>query len=181
VQVFGINDGESLSTTISFANNFGLTYPVLHDPTGSVYSSYSMSGLSPYPRDIIIDQNGIIQYMHTEYDPQYMLQTVNDLLGINDIENKKHEILPEKFNLQIYPNPFNPVTNVIFTVLESKPVNLEVFNVLGQKIYSNSYNNYHVGSKEKIQLNMINSPSGVYYLKLSNGKQFSTEKLILLR
>jgi len=181
VQVFGINNGESFSTAVNFANNFGLTYPVLHDPNGAAYNAYPMSGISPYPRDVIIDQEGIIQYMHSEYDPQYMLQVVNNLLGLNDIKIDSPPSLPQKFDLQVYPNPFNPVTNISFTVIEPLPVLLEIFNVLGQKSYTKSHNNFHVGSEEKIQLNMTNYPSGVYYLKLSNGKHYSTKKIVLLR
>ena len=181
VQVFGINDGEAFSTAVNFANNFGLTYPVLHDPNGTVYSAYSMSGISPYPRDVIIDQNGIIQYMHPEYDPQYMLQVVNNLLGLNDVEIEPSLSLPQKFDLNVYPNPFNPVTNVKFTVLESKPISLKIFNVLGQEVFSKSYDFFITGSQETVQLNMNGYSSGVYYLQISNGKYLSTKKIVLLR
>jgi len=181
VQVFGINDGESFATTVNFANNFGLTYPVLHDPNGIVYNSYNMSGLSPYPRDVIIDQNGIIQYMHSEYDPQYMLQVVNNLLNVNEVENQTEVNVPNDFNLEVYPNPFNPTTNIIFNVIDSKLVELKIFNVLGQKVISQNFNNYLSRAKESIQLNMSEYSSGVYYLQISNGKYFSTKKLVLLR
>jgi len=181
VQVFGINDGESFATTVNFANNFGLTYPVLHDPNGIVYNSYNMSGLSPYPRDVIIDQNGIIQYMHSEYDPQYMLQVVNILLNVNVVENQSEINVPNNFDLEVYPNPFNPTTNIIFNVIDSKLVELKIFNVLGQKVISQNFNNYLSRAKESIQLNMSEYSSGVYYLQISNGKYFSTKKLVLLR
>jgi len=181
VQVFGISDGESFATAVNFASNFGLTYPVLHDPNGIVYNSYNMSGLSPYPRDVIIDQNGIIQYMHSEYDPQYMLQVVNNLLNVNEVENRTEVNLPNDFNLEVYPNPFNPTTNIIFNIIDSKQVELKIFNVVGQRVISQIYNKYHAGAKESIQLNMSDFSSGVYYLQISNGKHFSTKKLVLLR
>lgn len=181
MQVFGINDHETFSTALNFANNFGLTFPVLHDVDGTVYGLYSMSGISPYPRDVIIDQNGIIQYMSSEYDPQYMLQTVNDLLGISSVEEEKPSLVPEKFNLKVYPNPFNPVTNITFTVLESQPVHLQIVNTLGQVVHSKTFNDFSAGSNNSVQLNMSNYPSGLYFLNLTNGSKKASQKLILLQ
>ncbi|MFH1335176.1 MAG: T9SS type A sorting domain-containing protein, partial [Candidatus Zixiibacteriota bacterium] len=48
--------------------------------------------------------------------------------GINDTK-------PTTFSLsQNYPNPFNPVTNFQFTVPKSSHVNIEIFNIVGQKV-----------------------------------------------
>ena len=40
---------------------------------------------SPYPRDFVIDQEGIIAYANNEIDTAWMLAVINDLLMINDI------------------------------------------------------------------------------------------------
>lgn len=43
--------------------------------------------------------------------------------------------LPTAFALeQNYPNPFNPSTSFNFTIAQSSTVNLEVYNILGQKV-----------------------------------------------
>ena len=154
---------------------------MLFDPNGTVYSSYVMSGISPYPRDVIIDQNGIIAYMHSEYDPQYMLKTVNNLLGLNNIEDRFSELTPQNFDMKVFPNPFNPTTNLSFTVIESQPVYIEIFNILGQQVYSEIHNNLQAGSKRTFILNMLNYSSGLYFLKLTNGKHAESKKLVLLR
>jgi hypothetical protein len=36
---------------------------------------------SPYPRDFIIDQEGIIQYANNEIDFEWMLYVIDELLG----------------------------------------------------------------------------------------------------
>lgn len=60
--------------------NNGLTFPLLRD-TQSVYNQYYIpGGQSPYPRDIIIDREGIIQYTNNEYDGATMLLIVQQLL-----------------------------------------------------------------------------------------------------
>ena len=40
---------------------------------------------SPYPRDFIIDQNGIIQYANNEIDTAWMLSIIEDLLYSDDL------------------------------------------------------------------------------------------------
>lgn len=119
--------------------------------------------------------------MSPEYDPQYMLQTVNGLLGINTVEENKDILIPDNFNLSVYPNPFNPVTNILFTVLQNQPVYLQVVNLLGQVVYEESYHELIVGSEIKILLNMTSYPSGLYFLKLANGNSSASQKIILLK
>ena len=66
-----------------FGEENGLTYPLLRD-VSSVYSDYSIpGGQSPYPRDFIIDGNGIIQYANNEYDAATMVLIVQQLLDEN--------------------------------------------------------------------------------------------------
>ncbi len=72
----------------------GITYPILFDPGGSggvsggdTYDLYYLpSDGSPYPRDFIVDQNGIIQYANNEIDTEWMLIVLDDLLGGGEIE-----------------------------------------------------------------------------------------------
>jgi len=72
----------------------GITYPILFDPGGSggvsggdTYDLYYLpSDGSPYPRDFIVDQNGIIQYANNEIDTEWMLIVLDDLLGGSEVE-----------------------------------------------------------------------------------------------
>ena len=56
--ILGVNEEESLSEAKTFANDRQLTFPILLDTDGSVYSSYQVQGL---PTSFFIDENGIIQ------------------------------------------------------------------------------------------------------------------------
>ena len=40
---------------------------------------------SPYPRDFIIDQNGVIQYANNEIDTDWMISIIEDLMLDNNI------------------------------------------------------------------------------------------------
>ena len=49
---------------------------------GDTYDDYYMpNDGSPYPRDFIIDQEGIIQYANNEIDFEWMLYVIDELLG----------------------------------------------------------------------------------------------------
>ena len=56
---------------------------------------------------------------------------------INYISGETISHIPERFELkQNYPNPFNPVTTISFNLPKPASVNLLIFDVLGQVVYS---------------------------------------------
>ena len=74
----------------------GITYPILQDESSSgsgpggfggvIYDDYYIPNQgSPYPRDFIIDQNGIIVYANNEVDTDYMLYIIDELLVEEDV------------------------------------------------------------------------------------------------
>ena len=78
----------------NFVEENGITYPILFDPGGGggvqggeTYDLYYLpNDGSPYPRDFIIDESGIIQYANNEIDTEWMLIILNELLGNQEIE-----------------------------------------------------------------------------------------------
>ena len=68
-----------------------MTFPIIYDPGspggvqgGDTYDLYYLpNDGSPYPRDFIIDQNGIIQYANNEIDTDWMIAIIEDLLSVN--------------------------------------------------------------------------------------------------
>ncbi len=80
-----------------------------------------------------------------------------------------------------YPNPFNPVTNISYSITEPGHVRLDVFNLLGQHVETlvdkhHSANSYtHTWDANDIQ-------SGVYFYRMSvDNKTIDTKKMILLK
>ncbi len=98
VQVVGISS-QSEEIIQQFALDNGISFPMLRDIQG-VYSMYYIpGGQSPYPRDFIVDQNGILQYASTEYDGDAMEFVVRYLVGpiapVLDIGVEGSELLLE--------------------------------------------------------------------------------------
>jgi len=80
-----------------------------------------------------------------------------------------------------YPNPFNPSTEIRFAVKESKPVTLELFDILGRP-----HRLLYEGTPEKnrtvtVRVDAENLPTGMYIVRLI-GEDFSAaQRITLLR
>jgi hypothetical protein len=91
------------------------------------------------------------------------------------------ETKPEVFALlQNYPNPFNPSTSIQYTIAESSPVTLEVFNMLGQKV-AELVNTTQAAGKYSVQFDAAGLSSGVYLYQLRAGNYFETRKMMLIK
>lgn len=87
---------------------------------------------------------------------------------------------PHQFILnQNFPNPFNPLTKIRYSISSPGKINLKVINVLGEQIVEFVQNHFTEGDYE-IELQLSNVSSGVYFLRatyLSIGG-FSTTRTI---
>lgn len=91
-------------------------------------------------------------------------------------------VLPKQVELnQNYPNPFNPTTTISFTLPTTANVNLEVFNMLGQRVSTLAVNRTMAAGQHAIAFDATNLPSGMYLYRLSTGNFTSTKKMMLLK
>ena len=73
----------------NFVEENSITFPILFDPGsnggvqgGDTYDDYYMpNDGSPYPRDFIIDQDGVIQYANNEIDFEWMIYVIEELIN----------------------------------------------------------------------------------------------------
>lgn len=73
--------GENAQTIAAFAEQAGLTYPVLsHHGTQSLIR-FEGTNSFPYPRDVVVDQHGRIVYASRDYDGQHIQAVIDDLLA----------------------------------------------------------------------------------------------------
>jgi len=84
-----------------------------------------------------------------------------------------------------YPNPFNPVTSISFTLVRSGQVELSIFDVRGHKI-STIINDELNAGVHRIQWSGsddagISVASGVYFAKLSANGSVQTRKMLLVK
>jgi hypothetical protein len=81
---------------------------------------------------------------------------------------------------QNYPNPFNPETNFAFRIADGGLVRLVVFDVLGREIATLVNEPLEPGSYS-VRWDAGNSPSGVYYFRLTAGTFSEVKKMIVIR
>ena len=79
-------------------------------------------------------------------------------------ENKS---LPEKFTLHAnYPNPFQNMTHLVFDLPWPAEIEVEVFNLMGQRIMTIPAVNNTAGWEQKVKLNGTLLPSGLYLYRM---------------
>ena len=82
---------------------------------------------------------------------------------------------------KMFPNPFNPSTEINYTVNQNGSMRIAVYNILGQQV-AELYNGYRDAGTYNLQWNAENMASGVYYVNIahSNG-QTENMKAVLLK
>ncbi|MGF1671786.1 MAG: T9SS type A sorting domain-containing protein [Balneolaceae bacterium] len=91
--------------------------------------------------------------------------------------------IPERASLeQNFPNPFNPTTQIQFILSSAQQVNLDVYNVLGQRVATLVNNEARSAGTHTISFDASGFSSGVYFYRLSlqNGEQL-TRKMMLVK
>jgi photosystem II stability/assembly factor-like uncharacterized protein len=169
--VFAINENKIWSGTgqnyILASINGGLTWGTQSSPlysNGSIYMYDTLLGFAWTSSLIVRSTNG-----------------GGPILTVEKISRS----IPTTIDLkQNYPNPFNPTTTIEFEIPKSTVVNIELYDLLGRKVYtiidSKEFNSGIY--KVNIDFNNLNLPGGIYfYLLFADGIRVDTRKLVLLK
>lgn len=103
--------------------------------------------------------------------------------GINSVEDVS--VSPNLFSIsECYPNPFNPSTSLNYSLSEDGYVNVEVFNSIGQKVFT-IFNGFITSGSHSIKWDAENFASGIYFIKLNfipnnSTKNFNSIKKAIL-
>tara|TARA_Y100000768_G_scaffold350994_1_gene301570 strand:+ start:555 stop:2375 length:1821 start_codon:yes stop_codon:yes gene_type:complete len=131
-----------------------------------------------FSRKIIFDNIGRLEYEFKVVvgESGYVDQMIKELL----------EFIPNNFSLsRNYPNPFNPLTNLDFSIPKRSNVTLRVFNMMGQEVVTlinekKSYGNYST-SWNGLDSKGVNVSSGVYFAELKTQEARRITKMLLLK
>jgi len=91
-------------------------------------------------------------------------------------------IVPNKFILyQNFPNPFNSSTDILYEIKQRSYVRIEIFDILGRRVKVIVDKLNEVG-KFKVNLNLNEYSSGLYFLKLTiDNTSYQIIKMILIK
>ena len=139
----------------------------------------------PVLDDFIYSITGVSDYTYGAFKLEPRDDADIDLVGVDvddDLLTIKDDMLGN------YPNPFNPITTIYFSVAQTSSfVNLEIFNIKGQKVKTLiAFPNGGLGTRESVTWDGTdenNQPvtSGVYLYKLKAGDKTHTKKMLLLK
>lgn len=181
----------SNSGTASMLGNMSITSPFsLGEPTMPAQSlDYVLGSGEPMTFNVNFAPTQQMEYsgeLTITSDDPFALSTIIPLHGVGGIVDNEDPINPVITALHgNYPNPFNPSTSISYSVRENMPVQLVIYNMLGQKVKTLVDGPVEPGS-HSISWNgrdNNNRPvaSGVYFFKMHAGKYTSTKKMILMK
>lgn len=89
--------------------------------------------------------------------------------------------VPQSYKLaQNFPNPFNPVTNIVFEIPKAGNVSLKVYDIMGREV-AGFIDGYIEAGIYKATLDAAEWSSGVYFYTLSTNEFTETKKMVLTK
>jgi len=157
---------EILDTPYGTENS--LPNPILAGSTHSYNYTYTVPQEWNYDKITII---GILIDMET-----------GEILNANNVIDPYLGIdkLNVDANVGIYPNPFNNITNIVFSLTKPEMVKVDVFNLLGGLVYGEGAKQYQ-GGENKIQFLGSNLENGVYFIQLTIGERTFVQKVSVIK
>ncbi len=95
-------------------------------------------------------------------------------------EGNSNEQSDSGISMSNYPNPFNPTTNINFTLPQKSVVSLIVYDVLGREVATLVNGNLPAG-KQTIRFDASTLANGMYLYKLRVGNQEIVRKMTLIK
>ena len=85
-----------------------------------------------------------------------------------------------EYELNNYPNPFNPTTTITYTIPEKQAVKLKVYDPFGREV-AELVNEVKAKGEHSVNFDGSNLASGVYYYTITAGNYTETKKLMLIK
>ncbi len=105
----------------------------------------------------------------------------NGSVVISTVTSADNNNLNYEYSLsQNYPNPFNPATTINYSVKKDGNVELEIFNVLGQRV-ATLVNGVQAKGNYRVQWDAGKYASGIYFYRLRSGDFIRTMKMLLVK
>lgn len=169
------------ATVVGEESVFSLTASMSDsEPVNGYISGHSFS-LKVFTNDEVIND---VPFTIT-YGADHFEAGASTLLEINQLSNLPDLINPETKIQSIYPNPFNPSTNIKYSVKVAGPVEVEIFNVKGQRVKTlvsetKAPGHYQVVWNGNNDQNK-SVASGMYFCKLKTQDKQIIRKMMMIK
>ncbi|MDP2301346.1 MAG: T9SS type A sorting domain-containing protein [Ignavibacteria bacterium] len=173
--------GETLSTCDIAAWNFLMTGTYNNRPNGGMFPN-----ASGYASTLDVDVDALGNMYAVSYNGwtvdkfQYSetLPIIPNPLGIE----KSNNSLPTEFNLtQNFPNPFNPITTIEFSITDKSFISLNIYSITGQLVETVVSQTELDRGNYKYTFDASKLASGTYIYTLTNGTNTISKKMTLIK
>ncbi len=175
-----------------WATKFDLTYPILDDSGSNLFFDFAWDGSSQagnqyyIPMNIIIDHTMVVRYREYGFNENGVKNKIDELIGemksASVVGDDTKHIQPSFVTLNAaYPNPFNPWTNISFTLAEETVTHIIIYNSLGSEVARLASGELFDSGSHTLRWNAEDVPSGVYLIRLETPQTSATTKAILIK
>jgi len=185
---FSINDTITFGTILNNFNQPNINYE-LFETSSDQFSVLSMKAFN----------NNYLTTSLIDFPDYYGLNNIDECAtdngGCGDATCENNEgtsptcselflfngLIPEDFSIHnIYPNPFNPVTNITYGLPEHVNVQIIVYDLSGQQV-ATLINQFQSPGYHSVNWDADNLPSGVFLIRMDSGDFTQTQKVILVK
>lgn len=165
----------SNDNNLSFAS---LVSSMVYATNTSISQNYSFV-------DQTLTENGLYYYWLkiTELGGSNYYHGPVTVLVEDNFENPVIDIPLQNKLHNAYPNPFNPTTTISYTIKEPAHVKLEIFDIIGRKIWNKSLTHNQAGDYSIIWNGLTTenqkAVSGIYFCRMTIQDKSWTQKMIL--
>ncbi|MEO1021451.1 MAG: T9SS type A sorting domain-containing protein, partial [Bacteroidota bacterium] len=142
-----------------------------------------------YPREEAVGMELRLRYWHHFEGIVYWDDvSITNLGGVfvsvsneNDFTEIDNDTPEQVHLLQNYPNPFNPTTKISFQLQTAETVNLNVFNILGQRVATILTDARLNSGLHTFNFDASSLPSGIYIYQLSTDSFNEMRRMTLIK
>ena len=102
-------------------------------------------------------------------------------LGCSVLSTELDYSIPKGFTLhKIYPNPFNPISNISFSIQKYQYVSIDIYDIRGRLI-KKLFSGFKFPGEYKINWDASQFTSGLYLIQLKTNRHKESQKVLLIK
>ena len=174
---FWFNDGYPMEFSVPRHEDFNSFVTEIGLDTNSLAFAYVLDGTALSSLDI----ETIVTADSISFKAAHLSSFGGGDATLVGVEDENTSMAPTAYSLkQNFPNPFNPTTNISFSLPETGNVTIKVYNTLGAEIKTLLSESMAAGN-HVVAFDATNLPSGIYFYSMNSNGFSMTKKMLLLK
>ncbi len=146
------------------STNQGANWTTAYTQTGAAFADINFAIVSGCPQGWAVGAAGVIARM----------------VNTTGISNVGTEVPNDYLLKQNFPNPFNPTTNINFSIPKTGFVTLKIYDVVGKEV-ATLVNEVKSAGSYIVGFNAAHLTSGAYFYRIESNNFVDTKKMLLIK